>query len=243
MANQNIIIHINPKRILIGLLGITGILVGLSIYGQKIRFFGVADIRGAWHEFWLDHLMNSFYLDKEANIPTFFNALLLFIPSQLFALISVWKFSIRDKYRYFWAGLALLYLFLAFDEASSLHETLIKPMRAIVGAEGIFRFSWVVAGGAAVILFGLVYFYFFLHLERKFKILFFISLAVYIGGVVGGEMISGYVASNFGMKSFIYGVTASLEESLELIGCSLLIYSLLEYLKDNLPQGLILKSS
>jgi hypothetical protein len=243
METQNITFRINPRKTLVVLLVTTAILVGLSIWGQKVRFYGVADIRGAWHEFWLDHLMNSFYLDKESNIPTFFNALLLFLPSQLFSLISVWKFSVRDKYRYFWAGLALIYLFLAFDEASSLHETLIKPMRAIVGAEGIFRFSWVVAGGTAVVLFGLVYFYFFLHLERKFKILFFLSLAVYIGGVIGGEMISGYVASNFGMKSFIYGVTASLEESLELIGCSLLIYSLLEYLKDNLPQGLIFKPS
>lgn len=243
METQNTPIRINSRKILAVLLIATAILVGLSIWGQKVRFYGVVDIRGAWHEFLLDHLMNSFYLDKESNIPTFFNALLLFLPSQLFLLISAWKFSIRDRYRHFWAGLALIYLFLAFDEASSLHETLIKPMRTIVGDEGIFRFSWVVAGGAAVLLFGLLYLYFFLHLERKFKILFFLSLAVYIGGVIGGEMVSGYVASNFGMKTFTYGVTASLEESLELIGCSLLIFSLLEYLKDHLPEGITLKLS
>ncbi len=136
----------------------------------------------------------------------------------------------------------MIFLFLALDESSSLHETLIKPLQTDFGSEGFLRFSWVVAGAAAVILFALVYLYFFLHLERKFKFLFFMSIAVYIGGVIGGEMISGYVASNFQIKSFIYGVTASIEESLELIGCSLLIYSLLEYIKDHLPEGLTIKA-
>jgi hypothetical protein len=242
MTQQNPTIKLEPRRVLITLLSVVTVLVALSIWGQKVRFFGVGDIRGAWHEFWLDHLMNSFYLDKEGNIPTFFNALLLVISAQLLALISAWKFSVRDKFRYFWSGLALIFLFLALDESSSLHETLIKPLQTDFGSEGFLRFSWVVAGAAAVILFALVYLYFFLHLERKFKFLFFMSIAVYIGGVIGGEMISGYVASNFQIKSFIYGVTASIEESLELIGCSLLIYSLLEYIKDHLPEGLTLKA-
>ncbi len=241
MTNQNIEIKINSKKILFSLLGVIIILVGLSIWGQKIRFFGVADIRGPWHEFLMDQLMQNFFMDAEGNIPTFTNALLLFIPSQILLLISVWKFSVKDKFRFHWIGLSLIFLFLAIDESTVLHEQLIKPMRAIADAKGFFYFTWVIPGAVAVGLFGLVYLLFFLHLDKKFKWLFFISLGVYIGGVIGGEMISGYYASALGLKNFKYAIVASLEESVEMIGCSLIIYSLLEYIKHYLPEGMRIK--
>jgi len=241
MTNQNTTIHIYPKRILIGLLGIIGILIALSIYGQRIRFFGVADIRGAWHEFWLDLLMQAFYLDAEGNISTHVNALLLFLPALLLILISMWKNTNGDKFRLHWLGLGLIFLFLSFDEAAVLHERLIKPTRAILDTGGIFHFAWIIPGMIVVALFGLTFLTFFLHLDKKFKVLFFFSLAVYIGGVIGGEMLSGYVAANLGQKNFTYAVVASIEESIELIGASLIAYSLLEYIRYYLPDGITVK--
>jgi lipid-A-disaccharide synthase-like uncharacterized protein len=241
MTNQKTKVHLNPKKILIGLLGIIGILVGLSIYGQKIRFFGVADIRGASHEFFLELIMQAFYLDAEGNIPTYTNALLLFIPALLLVFISMWKSSFHDKFRFHWLGLGLIFLFLSFDEAAVLHERLIKPMRAISDAGGVFHFAWIIPGMIAVVLFGLTFLLFFLHLDKRFKILFFISLAVYISGVIGGEMVSGYFAASLGQKNYTYAVVASIEESIEMIGCSLIIYSLLEYIKNQLPDGLTVK--
>ncbi|HCR70908.1 MAG TPA: hypothetical protein DIW23_05650 [Anaerolineae bacterium] len=241
MTNQNPVITINSKKILFALLGVIIILIGLSIWGQRIRYFGVADIRGYWHEFLIDQLMQNFYMDAEGNIPTFTNALLLFVSSQILLLIGFWKFSAKDKFRFHWIGLSLIFLFLSIDEATVLHEQLIKPMRAIAGADGFFYFAWVIPGAIAVALFGLIYLFFFLHLDKKFKFLFFISLGIYIGGVIGGEMLSGYFAANLGQRNFTYSVVASIEESIELIGCSLIIYSLLEYIKHYLPEGMILK--
>lgn len=243
MTSQTATIKFKPKRILIALLALVVVIVGLSIYGQRIRFFGVADIRGPWHEFLIDQLMQNFYLDAEGNITTFVNALLLFIPSLLLAAIGTWKVAIKDKFRFHWIGLALIFLFLSIDEAAVIHESMIKPMRAIVGAEGFFYFAWVIPGMMMVALFGLVYLMFFLHLENKFKVLFLFSLAVYISGVIGGEMISGYYASNIGQKNFIYAVVASLEESIEYIGCSLIVYSLLKYIERYLPEGITFKTS
>ena len=241
MTNQTPIIKINSKKILLTLLIIIAILVGLSIWGQRIRFFGVADIRGVWHEFLIDQLIQNFYLDAEGNIPTFTNALLLFIPALLLWLITASKNSVKDKFRFHWLSLSLIFLFLSFDEMAVLHEQLIKPMRAITGAAGFFYFAWVIPGLIAVALFGLVYLLFFLHLDKRFKILFFVSLGVYIGGVIGGEMISGYYASALGLKNITYATVASLEESVEMIGCSLIIYSLLEYIKHYVPEGIVLK--
>ncbi|MCQ3938847.1 MAG: hypothetical protein DPW18_17645 [Chloroflexi bacterium] len=239
--SQQITVKLNPKRALVFLFTLVAVLVGMSIWGQRIKYFGVADIRGAWHEFLLDLLMSAFYLDAESNIPTFANALLLFIPALLLAAIGAWKSVVGDRFRFHWFALALIFLLLSFDEAAALHERLIKPMRAIAGAEGIFYFAWVIPGLAAAALFGLAFLMFFLHLETRFKILFFLSLAVYIGGVIGGEMVSGYFAANLGQKNFTYAVIASFEESVEMFGASLIIYSLLEYLRQSLPEGLTIR--
>lgn len=243
MTNQIPEIKINTKKILFTLIGIILVLVGLSIWGQRIRFFGVADIRGVWHEFLIDQLIQNFYLDAEGNFTTYTNALLLFIPSVLLLLISLWKSSLKDKFRFHWFGLSFIFFFLSVDEMTVLHESLIKPMRAIVGADGFFYFAWIIPGLIAVALFGIIYLLFFLHLDKKFKLLFFISLGIYIGGVIGGEMLSGYYASALGLKNFRYATIASLEESIELFGCSLIIYSLLEYIKHYLPEGIIFKST
>lgn len=243
MTNQMTNIKLNSKKILMFLLTIIAILVGLSIWGQHMRFFGVADIRGAWHEFLIDQMINNFYLDYEGNVPSYINALLLFIPSLLLACIGAWKSSIRDKFRFHWNGLALIFFLLSIDEIASFHEELIKPMRAIFGSEGIFYFAWIIPGMIAIALFGLMYLMYFLHLENKFKLLFFLSLAAYLGGVVGGEIVSGYFAANLGLKNYTYAIVASLEESVEMFGCSLIIYSLLEYIKHYLPEGLTLNPS
>ncbi|NWF64763.1 MAG: hypothetical protein HXY38_10700 [Chloroflexi bacterium] len=243
MTNTTPTIKINSKHTLIGLLAVVGLLVLLSVWGQHMRFFGVSDIRGAWHEFLIDLMINSFFFDFEGNVPTYMNALLLFIPSLLLTGIGAWKSAIRDRFRFHWNGLALIFFLLSIDEIASLHEKLIKPMRAIFGSEGVFYFAWIIPGVIAIALFGLTYLMYFLHLENKFKWLFFFSLSTYLGGVIGGEMVSGYFAANLGLKNYTYAVVASLEESVEMIGCSLIIYSLLEYIKFHLPDGVVIRSS
>ena len=131
MSNDVPTIKISSKGTLIMLLVISAVLVCFSIWGEYIKYFGVGDIRGPIHEFLIDLLMNSFYTDKEANIPTYFNTIILFIPSIQFAITAAWKFSIKDKFKFQWLGLSLVFLYLSLDEASVLHEKLISPMRAL----------------------------------------------------------------------------------------------------------------
>jgi hypothetical protein len=61
--------------------------------------------------------------------------------------------------------------------------------------------------------------------------------------VIGGEMVSGYYAANLGQKNITYAIVASIEESIEYIGCSLIIYSLLKYIEHYLPEGMTVKIS
>ena len=242
MSEQTPTIKVNPNKILIVLLIVAGVLVSLSIWGQHIKYYpGSIDIRGPLHEYFLDLLMKGFYVDNEANIPTYFNTIILFIPSFLLAIIGAWKKTIGDKFRFAWIGLSIVFLLLSIDEAAVLHETLIKPMRSLFNYEGyggLFYFAWVIPGLGAVLLFVITYFRFFLHLSNKYKILFAASLLIYVSGVIGGEMLSGHFADTIGFKNFIYAKYTSLEESLEWIGAIMIIYSLLRYMKEYLPEGI-----
>ncbi len=148
MSNPTVTIKLKPKVVLIILAVISVILIGLSIWGQYLKYFpGTYDIHGAWGEFSIDLLMQGFYVDLEANVPTYFNVIILFISALLLGCIAAWKFSVKDKFRIHWAGLALIFLYLSMDEAAALHERLIKPMRSIVNFEGyggLFYFAWVI---------------------------------------------------------------------------------------------------
>lgn len=245
MQNSTPTIKINPKKVLFTLFAITVLLVCLSIWGQYLKYFPTSfDMHGAIQEFGVDLLMHSFYTDSEANVPTYFNTIILFIPSILLAMIGLSKISINDKFKFHWIGLAIIFLYLSMDEAAVIHEKLIKPMRSLVNFEsygGVFYFAWVIPGIAAVLLFIVTYLHFFLHLENKYKFLFFISLAIYVSGIIGGEMLSGHFAGTVGLRNFTYAVYTSIEESLEWIGASLTIYSLLKYMQQYLPEGITIK--
>lgn len=93
-------------------------------------------MHGAIQKFGVDLLMHSLYTDSEASVPTYFNTIILFIPSILLAMIGLSKGLIKDK----------------------------------------------------------------------LKFLFFFSLAIYVSGVIGGEMLSGHFAGTIGLRNFTYAV-------------------------------------
>ncbi len=230
-------IKLNPYRLLTSLLATTFLLVVLSIWGQYLRFFQEAvDIR-PWMEFWLDILNHKFYLDAETNIPTWFNSMLLLVSSGLFIVIALHKRTTRDKYRFHWFGLGFLWLIFSIDELAVLHEMLIKPMRDAVTLNNWFFFAWVIPGLVFLGVLAIAYLGFFLRLSNRFKLLFLLSMAVYFGGAVGGEMLSGHFAQTIGQKNFTYAVIASLEESIELTGASLLIFTLLKYIETYMHES------
>ena len=220
------------------LLAITVLLTALGIWGQYLRCFPdvIQNISGPWYEFGLDFLSHEFDLNAEQNIPTYFNTLLLVISAALFGIIAAHKRGIKDKFRYHWTFLALLFLYLSVDETAVIHEKLIKPIRAAIGIGNWFYFAWVVPAIIVLAVLALAYITFFLHLSTRFKILFFTSLFIYFAGAVGGEMLSGHFAEILGQRSFAFAVISSLEEAVELGGASLLIFALLKYMGFDLKQ-------
>lgn len=178
------------------------------------------------------------YFDRESNIPSYFSSLILLWAASMLGLIAALKKKDKDPFTVHWIILALIFLGMSVDEMISLHEHLIDPMRHKFQLTGLLRFSWVIAGGLFLLIFGLAYLKFFLALPKNMKVLFFASGFIYVLGAIGFEMIGGslFIGFNdFSAESLPYLVIMTIEETLEMSGIGLFIYTLLQYLKTYQP--------
>jgi len=174
-----------------------------------------------------------FDLDQEANIPTYFSTLNLFIAAGLFTLIGMLKPKTKGFFAQHWLGLGLIFFFLSVDETSVLHEKFIEIFKLWLHPEGIFFFGWVILAIPLVIITALAYLRFFLHLPIKYKILIFSSIFIYLAGAVGMEMVGGWYAENHNENNDFYNILTTIEETLEPIGIVTLIYTLLLYISQS----------
>lgn len=220
------ILKLRRKQIIRLLIVITAILIALSVLTKISTFvLGHGNLLG---------LIPKFDMDKEANIPTLFNSLLLVLSGVLFFIQHNSKKlddPLHERKQIFILGVVFSYM--ALDEITSLHELLINPLREFFDFSGAFHFSWVVVG-LLVVVFFLVYFIpFFLKKPRVVQIGLFLAGFLYVGGALGIEMLGGAYASAYGELNLTYGLITTLEESLELFGIIVLINTVLKELVSN----------
>ncbi|MGB2924321.1 MAG: hypothetical protein WBB82_03390 [Limnothrix sp.] len=221
-----------PHLITFFLGGIACSLVLASIFGQIMTYL-------------LPHnrvqyiLSTLFFVDREKNIPTAFSALLLLFAACLLFRITflIWK---KEEAVSKWLVLACGFILMSIDEYFSFHERLIRPVRGLiqnlfnVEKVGIFKFAWVIPG---IILVGflLIYFWDFVHaLPQRTKRLFILSASIYLSGAIGTELIGGAFFESYGPQNLVYSMIVTVEESLEMAGIILFIWTLLKYMKEPL---------
>lgn len=168
-----------------------------------------------------------FSLDGERTIPAYFSGLLLLAVSVLLASIAGDQTARRE--RWYWGVLALIFLLLSIDEICSFHEILVRPVQSGLNTRSWFRFAWVIPGLIFVALFTLSYLGFFLRLPRRFQFLFALSGILYVGGAIGMEMVGGWQVEAHGSKTLAYLLIYTVEETMEMIGMVVFIYTLLLY--------------
>jgi hypothetical protein len=179
-------------------------------------------------------LVRVFDLNQEHNVPTFFSASLLLLAFVLVGLVAVFKRQDADRFSRHWAILALLFLFLAFDEAASIHELCGRPVRELCGgwARGAFYFAWVVPGMVLVLLLAVAYLKFWLHLPPRTRGLVFVAGALYLGGAVGLELVGGRHAEQHGRSDATFAAITTVEESLEMAGVIMFVFAMLRYIES-----------
>ena len=185
------------------------------------------DTRGVGFAYGLVPLMD---LSYEGNIPTWYSSLLLFACACLLLLIGQLTSQDGQPYRWHWRLLGLIFLYISIDEAVMIHESLNTPVRTALGVGGVFYFAWVVPFAAVLAGLPLVYLKFLLSLPPRFRILFVIAGAVYVGGALGTELPISAWYEAYGGDNLVYGLLNLAQEGLEILGASLFCWTLIDYL-------------
>jgi hypothetical protein len=174
-------------------------------------------------------------LDGEHNIPALFTCGLLLTAAILLALIAMLARRERSTDTSKWILLSAGFAAMGLDEALSFHERLIEPMRALMGGQdlGIFFFAWVVPAIVLVGVLGAYFLPFLLRLPRPSAVAFVIAAVVYVGGVIGVELVEGWWREDHGHRNAMYHALVSLEEGMEMAGVILFIRALLAHIASS----------
>jgi hypothetical protein len=182
-------------------------------------------------------VMKLLYVELELNVPSFFSAALMAAAAMLFALIFVCERRRTGTRSMEWGLLGLGFVAMAFDELMSVHERLIEPVRAMLGAGelGILYFAWVVPGFILTLTLAGCFLRFYLRLPERTRYLTRLAAVMFLGGALGLELAEGYHVEQFGKETAIYFLLTTFEETLEMAGLVVLIGALVDYVSDHFP--------
>lgn len=181
--------------------------------------FGLSGRRG---------LVPMFSLSYEQNIPTWYSSALLLCCSGLLAVIAVGAKQNKARYVGHWWLLAAAFLYISLDETACLHEEASRWFNL----GGVLYFGWVIPAGIIVLLLGLSYLRFLAYLPRRTRVAFLVAGLLYVSGALLLELPLGYWTERAGTDNFVYAAIDWVEESLEILGVTLFLLSLLSYLGE-----------
>lgn len=200
------------------------------ILGLIAASFGSDILKFAFGMDYLLGLRPLFHLGNEQNIPTWYSICTLLLSSLLLQIIARLEWQRHSPQKLYWFILSIIFLYLAYDEAFSVHEKLGRFGKQFVGNDGIFHFAWIAPASLIVLVVGLFFLRFVLSLERETRKRFILAGTAYIGGAIGFEAVSGQYLS-VSSDNFGYAVIETTEESLEMFGIFIFILALLRYLE------------
>ncbi|MFT2007170.1 hypothetical protein ACMA1I_00710 [Pontibacter sp. 13R65] len=179
-----------------------------------------------------------FYFAKKGNLPSFFSSFILLLSSCLLALIAAIKRKAKDYFATHWAGLALIFIAMAVDEAVGIHELLLA------------RFSpaderylvWGVASGVFVLLFAVFYYQFYKSLNLAARRGFFTAGFCFLLGAIGFEMLGASLLNQgYNDRSLLFMAVMTTEEVLEMGSILFFVNVLFNYLKPYATFGFVVK--
>jgi len=222
-------IPIHQKRVIWTLSIIAAVLVVLSVTANFLTYAAVDNpLPGKVSK----NFERLFDLDAEANIPTWFQVALLLTCAILLAINGTLHNRKYGRDALYWAILSLAFFYLSVDELASIHDMANVPVKVALHTGGALRFAWIIPAGILTALFGVAYIKFLVNLPRRTAFLFVLAGAIYVGGAIGVEAIGGMYSAIHG-ENFSYKLITTVEESAEMIGLILFIYSNMDYFEAN----------
>ena len=174
-------------------------------------------------------LIKKIDLNGEGNVPTWFSSGILLLSAFCLITIFLLKRKRKEPFAFHWIALAFIFIFLSIDETAQLHEWTVAHVHRFANIKFTQYIGWVIPYSIVVVILGVIYLPFFLHLSNCAKVLFGGSGLVYISGALGMEVLTAAIGRVVldGNLHFLFTAT---EEILEISGIILFIYALLSYL-------------
>jgi len=228
--------RINSKFILVALLIISFSLIAISFVGVVVvnPYSGnpyTGDPAAATPTS-LAKLILRFDVVAEGNIPSWFSGAILLLAAGLLALIAIDKLRQRERFRYHWVALAVLFTLFSLDEVAYLHEGVSNFMseRSI----GPLQIGWLIPGALFVILVGLWYVPFVWQLPTPTRRLVITAGAIFLTGALGLEFAESLFLDNLDFQDPLVVVSNHLQDLFEMVGAAVFIYALLNYISRNM---------
>lgn len=213
----------NPRKFLISLLIVLGVLILINIIVLILAHGTMPDSGAA------KLLERYFNFATEANVPTYYNTILIFLAAQSFYLLAKRDTSLDKAIRTYLFTLTGVFVFLSIDELAGIHEWFSYglPEHLGIGGEGIFKFAWIIPYGIVLIVFGLYSLKFLKSLELSRTIKYIGAGALYLMGVFVMEALGGwFVDKNNGIETlsyYLYFTTP--EETFEMLAMIWIIHT------------------
>jgi hypothetical protein len=170
-------------------------------------------------------LVRHLSLSYEGNIPTWFSSSLLLGCALAAAAIA----EHATSWRRHWWGMAVVLGYASMDEAAEIHEHL----GGLIGTGGVLYFDWVIFAAALLAVLAIVYVRFFWRgLPRATRWRLIVGGAVYLVGAVGMELPLGWWTERAGNAGTTYAVLDWIEETLEMIGATLVLLALRQHREE-----------
>jgi hypothetical protein len=224
---MDIAIPVSAKRCAIAL-GLTVVMLTAASVGAS--FLSFVPIDDPFLREVRESAVRLAWVDGEANIPAWFSAALLLSCAFLLAAIASAHRQHRGGYVGRWLVLSFIFGFLSLDETAQLHELSIAPLRDMFDTTGFLYYAWIIPAGICVALFVLGYLSFLAKLPARTRWLFLLAGALFVGGALGVEAVSGSHASLHGEQNLTYHLIITVEELCEMAGLVVFIYALLDYI-------------
>lgn len=217
--------HLDPRRA-IGVLirvSVTIVVLGTLVSVSKLQA-GTYPLSG--------DLRSRFELHTGLSLPGWFGAILFLIMVPPLIVLARKAHGSGDRAdARAWTCLALLVTVFSVDEVTSFHvfASLLIDVQ-ILGFHG--GYNWVVFGMVAVVALVVIFGRFIVRLPEPLRFRFVLGSLLFFGGAVGIEMINAHTASTVGDANYRYLLLTSVEEAVEMVGVLVIIYGLLEHVRE-----------
>ena len=179
-------------------------------------------------------LIGLFSLTEEKNFPTWWSSFLLLACSIVLGAIAATKSRAAGEFKRHWTVLAAIFCYLSIDEFVEIHEWL-TSVPGLRDLHGVLYYGWVVPAACLVLAFALSYLRFLFRLPMNTRIKVALAGALFVGGGLGVELILGGWTDTHDEGGFVWCMIGLVEEAMEIMGSSLFLYALLEYLGRAAP--------